>query len=130
MTDIIEQMFGGAIAKVVGREEIDETSIPVREQISRLREMAAQYGKPSRRFRVGDIVTVHPNGDSRGKGKPHIILEVLENPISNFSDGQTGSNQWGQRLDIRVLTWVGENMTTFWLESWKLIPFNPDSSSN
>lgn len=130
MTDILREMLGGAIVKAMSSGDDDKVEMPVGEQIAALRSMSALYGARGR-FKVGDLVTVHPNGDSRGKAQPHIVLEVLDKPIDHFPpDGNSGSNQWGLRLDIRVLTWAGEHITAFWLESWKLIPYNPDSSAN
>lgn len=130
MTDILREMLDGALAKAMSGGDEEKVEMPVGEQISSLRSMAALYGARGR-FKVGDLVTVHPNGDSKGKAQPHIVLEVLDKPIDHFSqEGNSGSNQWGLRLDVRVLTWAGEHMTAFWLESWKLIPYNPDNSAN
>lgn len=94
-------------------------------QIMDLRILAAAYaiGCP---FSVGNLVTPRSNCGIRGAGIPHIVVEVLGEPICNLlAETGTSNSYFGRRIDCRVICFsdVGNCMAPFWIESWQYEPY-------
>lgn len=105
---------GGQAKKVNWPVTIDPQA-----QIMTLREQLDSYVDPQ--FKVGDIVTVKPLGTTRGEGQPQMIVETRYGAQREpFSDERAGSAADGRVLNIRVMTFVeNEMITCFWQESWE-----------
>lgn len=91
-----------------------------------LREIAARYAQPCP-FKAGDLVTPRSGSDNRGKGAPHVVLEVLDRPVPDFSctdPGESTNNSYGARRDMRVVceTRPG-SISAFWVESYQFEPY-------
>jgi hypothetical protein len=91
-------------------------------QIATLQEAFTAYSAPCP-FKPGDIVTPRATATYRDRGKPHVVLEVLNTPICNFEpssvEGGVFSGGFGNRLDIRVAVLKDGIVATFWNESWQ-----------
>jgi hypothetical protein len=109
-----------------GRAPADEPMPLPEAQCMELREVFAAYtaGCP---FKPGDLVTPRPNCDMKGKGRPHIILDVLPEPVTSFQSADptdTCSNSYGRRIDVRVASFaVPDQIGVWWMESWQLEPY-------
>lgn len=88
-------------------------------QIMTLREQLNDYVDPQ--FKVGDIVTVKPFSTTRGEGLPQMVVETRYGTDREpFTDERAGSAMDGRVLNIRVMTFVDNEMITcFWQESWE-----------
>ncbi len=95
------------------------------EQIVALRDY---FGVPWERppFKIGDVCRPKPHSFAHGIKIPHLVIEVLAEPIFYAPQGAeakdeqpTFSKCWGQRLDMRVLHMAerGE-IHAHWVESW------------
>lgn len=94
-------------------------------QICTLREVKDRYiaGNP---FKVGDIITPRKGGAYSGRGVPHMVIEVAETPIRN-TNCPSSEMDFGSRLDIRVIRMAGEHVVPFWMESFQLEQWNPQT---
>ena len=61
-------------------------------------------------FNAGDIVTVRAGSDVKGAGKPHMVAEVLAEPVTD-AHAEAGSNQFLRKYTMRVCHFHGDSMT-------------------
>lgn len=98
-------------------------------QIATLREAFERY-KGECPFKPGDIVTPRKGYGYRDAGLPHIVLEVLNEPLRNFEVTEsvgTSSSGFGMKLDVRVACFTRDaTVAAFWQESWCLEPYEGD----
>jgi len=94
-------------------------------QICTLREVKDRY-LAGNSFKVGDIITPRKGGAYNGRGVPHMVIEVAQTPLRNLN-GSTASSDFGSRLDIRVIRVDGEHVVPFWMESFQLEQWNPQT---
>lgn len=126
----LEQMIGealGGTAKVISMgplpagEKEDVTILPSA-QVEELMAYAEEY-RAGCAFKHGDIVTPKKNSGVKGTGLPHVVLEVLEEPVrlwGHDEPSQTGSALFGRRVDIRVVCYVdNDHVAAFWSESYQ-----------
>lgn len=100
-------------------------------QIEGLREQLQDYLQaPSRRFRVGDIVTPKASASIKGIGCPYIVLEVNDDARPMFPTASVNDithTKAGSRAQIRVMTYVeNDNVLTFWNEAWEFEHYDPN----
>lgn len=78
-------------------------------------------------FRPGDLVTPRTGAGIRGRGNPQIVLEVLAEPLLDFTFGsdvrETSSALYARRLDMRVLMASDRGRAAYWVESWEYEPY-------
>lgn len=114
-------MSGADILRAMA-DTADRPSRPIPEaQVMTLREAFDAYSAPCP-FKPGDIVTPRATSTYADIGVPHIVLEVLENPLRNFEPTKeisVYSNSFGQRLDMRVGVMSGGYVATYWQESYQ-----------
>lgn len=123
------------LARVAALDEGDTSTRPSRPsetqlvaQVMDLQAIAAAYaiGCP---FVFGNIITPRSNCNIRGHGRPHVVVEVLSEPMCDMisADGpaSTTSNAFGRRIDCRVICFneTGDHMAPFWVESWQYEPY-------
>jgi hypothetical protein len=102
--------------------------LPVHEaQVMTLREYFADYASGCR-FKPGDLVTPKRSSVVQGAGLPHIVVEVLADPIRNFDapdPSDTGGSRYGARLDMRVICYHegSGRVAAWWTESWMFEPY-------
>ncbi len=77
--------------------------------IEALQAKAARLAAPCP-FRTGDVVTVRVNTDIKGCGEPHVVVDVLAEPITDTRP-EAGSNRYLARYTMRVAHFAGEAMT-------------------
>lgn len=96
--------------------------------VERLREAMTRYGEGCA-FIVGDMVTPRRDAPHTRVGEPHIVLEVFRVPRQWEMTGgiNSGSNRYGEKLDIRIAHIVPtddrEFMAAYWVESWLFEPW-------
>jgi hypothetical protein len=83
--------------------------------IAELHDTARRYAAPSP-FRVGDLVTVRADSDTKGQGEPHVVVEIIDPPV--VSDrAEAGSNQFLRKFDLKVAHFAGEHQTIHAIDS-------------
>lgn len=112
---ILEMMSGGM--------EDDDTS--PEELLAQLEESAKHYADSRKEcpFKVGDFVHPRKGYGIKGRGKPHIIVDVRNAPDFNFTSGDSATPAYGQCFDIRVVCRIGKHTCFYWLESHAMEPF-------
>lgn len=125
----IEEALGGK-ARVIsmgemmvgGKKTKDGVSLLPEGQIEELQRYAEEY-RAGCAFKPGDIVTPKKSGGINGAGLPHVVLEVLEEPVRLWTceePSQSGSGLFGRRLDMRVVCYVdNDHVASFWSESYQ-----------
>lgn len=123
--------LGDLMRDAMGKQEKGrgQKSRPIDEaQVMELEALYARYIAPCP-FKPGDLVTPRQNSNYTDNGVPHIVLEVAEIPLRNFTTKEphdVSSHAFGCRLDVRVgLIADGERMIAFWQESWQLEAWAP-----
>ncbi|ELT50996.1 hypothetical protein [Brucella intermedia] len=119
----LDEILAGAMGR--GDDNERNKALPIPEaQIATLKEVCERYtaGCP---FKVGDIVTPRKGSIYRGRGVPHIVLEVPAEPHFHFDHDDASRPAYGARLDVRCACFV-DNETTllFWMESHWLEPWD------
>lgn len=101
-------------------------------QIMELQALFSRYTEPCP-FKPGDLVTPRANANYTDRGVPHIVIEVADQPIRNFTTEDVhdiASHAFGCRLDVRVAVIAdGERTVAFWQESWQLEAWPPKSAA-
>lgn len=77
-------------------------------------------------FAAGDLVTPRKDSAIKGPGKPHVVLETRTVAAPHFIDSP-GSNAHGTRQDMRVASYVGNEIVPHWVESFQFEPFKRDA---
>jgi hypothetical protein len=73
-------------------------------------------------FRVGDIVTIRPDADVKGRGEPHVVVEIIDPPVVN-DRSEPGSNNYLRRFDLRVAHYIGDSQTIHAIDHSVLEPW-------
>lgn len=107
-------------------EDSRDERLPVPEaQVMNLLELAKGYRKHD--YAPGDLVTRRRQTGGETKGRPHLVLETLDNPAPDFNESIDPTSQvYGARRDVRVLVCMGSAYCAFWCESWELEPYKID----
>ena len=87
----------------------DDTRLPLETCIQELQNQARRMREPCP-FRAGDIVTVRAGTDVKGAGKPHVVAEVLAEPVTD-TKAEAGSNQYLRQYSMRVCHYHGDSLT-------------------
>lgn len=100
--------------------------------IMRLREVAERYAEQLKgpRFKVGDIITPARDSDHTLRS-PHLVVETRDTG-PDFSVGEVGANDWGQRRDMRVLyvaSQAGHVVTSVWVESFAFVRWGEEGET-
>lgn len=128
MTDLgslLGVMMAGPNGHHTGKQAkpYNDLTIAGEAQVMRLKEFADRYAEPCP-YKVGDIVTPRPDVCLRGAGNPHMVIEVRETPIRDFT-GRPGTQDYGTRHDMRVAFFVdNEDIVTLWQESHMYEPYD------
>lgn len=100
------------------------------QEIVRLREYWGVPKPAHERFKVGDLCQPKPGGHAHGNSRPHLVVEVLAEPIfyapqaaEAHSETPSFSKCWGQRLDMRVIHVGDGEVHAHWVESWAFEPW-------
>ena len=94
-----------------GRSNRDDarTSLSLDECIAALKDKAQRMAAPCP-FSVGQLVTARADADVKGGGRPHIVVEVFDQPVTDPT-AELGSNQFMRKYNMRVAHFVGNDMT-------------------
>ncbi len=77
--------------------------------LAALRDQARRIVEPCP-FKVGDLITVRTGADVKGAGSPHIVVELLAEPVTDMR-AEAGSNQFLRQYTMRVCHFHGDSMT-------------------
>lgn len=83
-------------------------------------------------FKPGQLVTPKKSSYLKGVGEPHVVLEVLPEPLRYWAtDGADVSSMAnGARLDIRVVAYADSgHIVPYMGESWNYEPWFPSVGS-
>lgn len=121
--DLSELMRGrpsmSDLRKIVGPEPILEA------RMMELRESAERYAQKCP-FKVGDVVTPRLNASLRHTGKPHVVIEVFDEPYRSW-EGETSTPNFGALYDLRVMALNDLNQIVVWSgESWHYEAWKPE----
>lgn len=86
-----------------------QTSLPLDACLAALRDQARRIVEPCP-FKAGDLITVRPSADVKGAGNPHIVVEVLAEPVTDMK-AESGSNQFLRQYTMRVCHFHGNSLT-------------------
>lgn len=113
---ILSQMMSGG-------DDEEETS--PEEAIAQLEEAHKIYAASRKEnpFKVGDLVHPRKGYGVKGRGKPHIVVEVRNAPDFDFTNGDSSTPAYGQCFDIRIVCKIGKSTCFYWLESYAMEPF-------
>ncbi|MBB2959892.1 hypothetical protein [Methylobacterium sp. R2-1] len=122
MSDLLRMLAASAVADDLGRRR----SSPPDVLCTTLREELARYQQPCP-FKAGDLVTPRATAPFKGRGEPHMVVEVRADAEPDFNEAKTG-NDYGCRNDIRVMSEVGEVLPLHWVESFYFEPYTGPGS--
>jgi hypothetical protein len=132
MPDEIKEALGEALHDMLGKRAKKNRPLP--EALMMDIEIAsAAYKKTVNegcQFGIGDWITPKKGYGLKHHGMPHRVVEVLTAPSYNFHKNDSNLQTYGRRNDIRVLTWVGGDITAFWNESWLYELYDPKNDYN
>ena len=115
-----------ALQALFGDDEDDGVRIDPEAQLMRLREAAPRFAPPNGEspfpFSAGDVVTPRKDGTIRGKGEPHIVIEVNPSAEPSWRD-EPGSTGFGSRFNMRVLCITNGDIVPFWVEAAHFEPY-------
>lgn len=109
----------------------DEKELPVDEQLTLLKEAADGFiNRPS--FEVGELITPRKHSSTKGAGNPHIVVEVLDDPIdtAKMASVEVGSNAMGKKIDLRVLCIYGDRVAAHLVESAEFVRWIPSENAD
>ena len=86
-----------------------QLDLPLETCLAILRDHAHRMQQPCP-FTAGDLVTVRAHSDVKGAGKPHIVVEVLAEPVVDMK-AEAGSNQFLRKYTMRVCHYHGDSLT-------------------
>jgi len=111
MTGTIEAFLSsmGAEASADGSSGESHTKLSLAACLVALKDQAARMVAPCP-FKAGDLITVRPGTDVKGAGKPHIVVEVLPEPVVD-TKADAGSNQFLRQYTMRVCHFHGDSLT-------------------
>lgn len=85
------------------------THLPLDVCLAALRDQARRIVEPCP-FKAGDLITVRTGADVKGAGNPHIVVEVLAEPVTD-TRAESGSNQFLRQYTMRVCHYHGDSLT-------------------
>ena len=111
MTGTIEAFLSsmGSSGGAESRRGEEHTSLPLEQCLAALRDQAARMQLPCP-YKAGDLITVRAGTDVKGAGKPHIVVEVLAEPVTD-TKAEAGSNQFLRTYSMRVCHFHGDSLT-------------------
>ena len=122
--------LGDLLREAAGVDDREgHSTIPPEAAVERLQEASQRLRKAlvyGPQFKVGDIVTPHPDSTVRGKGEPHLVVEVLHDAPPIWEGSKGGENTHGARFDMRVLSFgARDRIFANWVESWNMTEWKP-----
>lgn len=112
------------------------------ELVAKLKTLGDRYGLPAfTRFKVGDLVTPTKGLAVKGAGEPHLIVEIVDSKprsepidtaiLAGSDTVHAGSNAFGARMDMRVLTLAGGSgkIASWSVESWVFETWTPPATT-
>jgi hypothetical protein len=125
----LSQLLRGIRVEGVPQKPNEKPAPAPEAAIETLREICGVYrsGNP---FRPGNLVTPRPYSHIGYSGRPHIVLETRDaEPFFELADDQSDvfSPAFGMKFDIRIAYFDGEQVLTYWVESWQLEAYKPQS---
>lgn len=132
MSDMFKKFLEEPVS-VGGAKPESDLSKP---RVSQLREALDRYIAPCP-FKVGDLVTPRKNSSYRQGGDPHLVIEVFEQPVRNFST-ETAQPGFGGKFDMRVICMIEHRVAgrlnhyvcPYTVESWQFEPWESEEKSN
>lgn len=110
MTGSFESMLSGLFSDdSEGDGTSERTTLPLGACIAALKDHARRLTTPCP-FKCGDVVTVRPGTDVKGAGNPHVVVEVLTEPVTDRT-AEGGSNRFLAKYTMRVAHFHGDTMT-------------------
>ena len=103
------------------RDRSDKPDILPEAAVAELQLTYQAFSRPNP-YRPADLVTPRSNAGVRGAGKPHIVLEILDEPRRLWiADGvrEVLSSGFGTLVDMRVAEISDTGVSAFWVESWR-----------
>lgn len=81
-------------------------------------------------FKVGDYVTPLKSSHLKHAGKPHVVIEVLKEPIRHWT-GDSSMPEFGGKFDMRVVAYNDIHSIISWTsESWLFQKWTPDMEND
>ena len=125
-SDIGAKLLGLLADRMPGTNDM-RSKRPYQDQVDDLREVLEAY---NRTFQVGDLVTPRKGSNLRGRGQPHIIVEVNGEATPDWDKSDHTSHNYGRRPQLRMFVAMNSNetpedqMVPFWVEAWQLEPWD------
>lgn len=116
----LSSMTGGAGSEDSASDDL--TSLPLEACLQALRDQARRIVEPCP-FKAGDLITVRTGADVKGAGNPHIVVEVLAEPVTDMK-AESGSNQFLRQYTMRVCHYHGESLTVHAVDHACFEPWN------
>jgi hypothetical protein len=85
------------------------TTLSLEHCIAALKDKAHRMMAPCP-FQIGQLVTARADADVKGSGRPHVVVEVFDTPVTDPT-AESGSNQFMRKYNMRVAHYVGNDMT-------------------
>jgi len=110
-----------------GRGEAEKPMTDTQKEaaVMTLREHLPGYEKCP--YKVGDIVTPRKTSNTRGRGEPHLVVEVFDPPVrlTNITDTSDATSQnYLFKADMRVLCIRGNKYVIAYAgEAWNYEPY-------
>lgn len=123
--EIIGGLIPGGSAPKIDKPQAIEA------QVMELQQAYEAYVAPCP-FRPGQLVTPKRSSYLKGVGEPHVILEVLPEPVRYWAREGTDVSSManGSKLDIRVVAYSDSgHMVPYMGESWNYEPWYPTVDS-
>lgn len=116
---------GAKVTKIEGIDRRGDVTLDVAEEaaVATLTEVLANY-QGGCKYGIGQFVTPRKGSNYRASGMPHIVAEVFSPPMQVFK-GSPSSARYGRKIDMRVFTIYGDEITAFAVESWAFVPWTP-----
>ncbi len=110
MSGPLDSLFSGVVSGGARPNRDDaRTTLSLDDCLAALKDKAQRMSKPCP-FKVGELVTARRDADVKGAGHPHIVVEVLSEPVTDPT-AESGSNQFLRKYNMRVAHFYGNDMT-------------------
>lgn len=127
MPEEVKDAIKQVLVRSMGKSSDSEfhSKVPVDAQLIRLSEVAQMYDEnfASPVFKRGDIVTPMKQYGIKGSGNPHVVLELLPNAEPMFIADKMSSPLNGGRSNMRIATFVDEEILCYWVEAFQYQPW-------
>lgn len=118
-----------ALLGSMGNDDEDEgVKLTNEEKIAKLQEFVDRQSEYAIRalsgegWKVGDVVHATKDADFRGRGEPHVVIEVIREGYRHWNDA--GSNHNGETLDVRIAMFRGGLVVPHWVNGLYLEAFD------